>query len=202
MISDPRGKYWKVEFSLVKERCIFKVDRSERVIIICKMRRVLVSVYLRPRPPLYERSFNAVATSPAAPPKTITGRRRRPKSPNTDSQNRTVFLKLVNNDEVKKKKPPGQHHLISQFMELGTWVRGKFKYGTLRRGEHDCSASRTRPRLGLPSSGGGQVRRLAAPTGIRSWLGRDPSRRGKRRPLRARRASWACPQREPWTPSR
>jgi hypothetical protein len=44
---------------------------------------------------LYERNFNVVASSsPTTPPKTSIGRRRRPKSWNTASQNATVVLKL------------------------------------------------------------------------------------------------------------
>ena len=49
---------------------------------------------------LYERNFNVVAvassspTTPATPPKPSIGRRRRPKSCNTASQNSTVVLKL------------------------------------------------------------------------------------------------------------
>jgi hypothetical protein len=132
-------------------RCIFKVDKSGRVIIygvqlaLIIMPRVLVFICLRRL--LYERDFNAVASSPTTPPKTSTGRRRRPKSQNTASQNSTVFLELESDMKSKTAR-------ISSVYGGGKTGFGSGKFNTvptLRRGERGRSASRTRPRLRLPS---------------------------------------------------
>jgi hypothetical protein len=133
---------------------------------------------------LYIRQFDPFAslTPPMTTKPRSTGRKTRPKSRPTASQNRTVVRKLRNEGS--------QPHTHINSHTAGSGIGGR----TSERGVRGCSASRTRPRASIPSRGVARARRPAAATGIRSWPGPGPTRRGRWRRRRVRWASGARPR--------